>query len=58
MSLILPLKTDDIYIVYEMMITLLTENGYNCYHAHTKRVVFNDKGRGRTRLGNRQPIRK
>ena len=27
MSLILPLKTDDIYIVDEMMITLLTENG-------------------------------
>ena len=35
MSLILPLKTGDIYIVYEMMITLLIENGYNCYHAHT-----------------------
>lgn len=57
MSLILPLKTDDIYIVYKMMITLLTESGYNCYHAHTERVMFNDKGRGRTRLGNR-PIRK
>lgn len=35
MSLILPLKTDDIYIVYEMMITLLIENAYNCYHVHT-----------------------
>ena len=34
MSLILPLKADDIYIVYEM-ITLLIEIGYNCYHAHT-----------------------
>ena len=35
MSLILPLKIGDIYIVCEVMITLLIENGYKCYHAHT-----------------------
>lgn len=39
MSLILPLKTGDIYIyiyiyVCEVMITLLIENGYNCCNAH------------------------